>query len=472
MNNIEGPIIAKFGGTSVATKDAILTIVEIVRYSLQRRPVLVVSAISGITDALLALSQIPKTQIKSHIGSIRQIHQSLVNSLFSDREIKSTVMNYVDEQLRKVEEVVRRGNLTPSDMDELVSFGEIISSYIIAQALQANGINAEQVIANRIIVTDDNFMQAEFLSEETERNARSILRPLLQRGTVPIITGFIGSTIEGQTTTLGRGGSDYSASIIGYCLGAKEVQIWTDVDGIYTADPKTILSARLIPEISYREASEMATFGAKVLHPRTIKPAIQKNIPVRILNTFHSDGSGTLITANNATEGLKAVSFTRKTTLINIYSVDMLLARGFLARIFEIFANRNISIDLVSVSEVSVSVTLDNVGQLNEAVKELERFCTVSVNSNFGIISLVGEKINTAQHLIKDVAELFHQYSIPIRMISLGASDTNISLVLDTDQVEEAVRLIHDKILIRMSKNIDSSQIGLQTNFAHAMEVT
>lgn len=472
MNNIESPIVAKFGGTSVATKDAILTIVEIVRRSLASRPVLVVSAISGITDALLALSQVPKARIKVSIGSIRQIHINLVNDLFSDLEIRSEVMNYVDEQLKKVEEVVQRDNLTPPDMDELVSFGEIISSYIITQVLQANGINAEQVISSRIIVTDDNFMQAEFLPEETERNARTILRPILQRGIVPVITGFIGSTRDGQTTTLGRGGSDYSASIIGYCLGAKEVQIWTDVDGIYTADPKTVLSAQLIPEISYREASEMATFGAKVLHPRTIKPAIQKNISVRILNTFNPDGPGTLITANTGTEGLKAISFMRKTTLINIYSVDMLLARGFLARIFEIFANRNISIDLVSVSEVSVSVTLDSFGQLNEAIKDLERFCTVSVNSNFGIISLVGEKITTAQHLIRDVSELFHQNSIPIRMISLGASDTNISLVLDTDQIEDAVRLIHDKILIRVSNNIYAHQIELQPNFVHAMEVT
>lgn len=472
MNNIESPIVAKFGGTSVATKDAILTIVEIVRCSLARRPVLVVSAISGITDALLALSQVPKARIKVSIGSIRQIHINLVDDLFSDLEIRSEVMNYVDEQLKKVEEVVQRDNLTPPDMDELVSFGEIISSYIITQVLQANGIDAEQVISSRIIVTDDNFMQAEFLPEETERNARTILRPILQRGIVPVITGFIGSTRDGQTTTLGRGGSDYSASIIGYCLGAKEVQIWTDVDGIYTADPKTVLSAQLIPEISYREASEMATFGAKVLHPRTIKPAIQKNIPVRILNTFNPDGPGTLITVNTGTEGLKAISFMRKTTLINIYSVDMLLARGFLARIFEIFANRNISIDLVSVSEVSVSVTLDSFGQLNEAIKDLERFCTVSVNSNFGIISLVGEKITTAQRLIRDVSELFHQNSIPIRMISLGASDTNISLVLDTDQIEDAVRLIHDKILIRVSNNIDAYQIELQPNFIHAVEVT
>lgn len=455
MNNIENPIIAKFGGTSVATEDAILTIIDVVRRSLRERPVLVVSALSGVTDALLTLSRVPKLRIKRQIESIRQIHQSLVNNLFSDRKIRSEVMNYVDEQLSKVEAVARRSTLTPSDMDELVSFGEIISSYIIAHALQVNGINAEQMIASRIIVTDDNFMKAEFLPEETELNAKTILRPLLERGIVPVVTGFIGRTKSGQTTTLGRGGSDYSASIIGYCLEAKEVQIWTDVDGIFTADPKTVLSARLIPEISYREASEMATFGAKVLHPRTIKPAIQKNIPVRILNTFNPDGSGTLITANTGNEGLKAISFMKKTTLVNIYSVDMLLARGFLARIFEIFARRNISIDLVSVSEVSVSVTLDNIGQLNEAVRDLEDFCTISVNSSFGIISLIGEKINTAQYLIRDVSELFHQNNIPIRMISFGASDTNISLVLDAGRVEEAVRLIHDKILVRVSNNME-----------------
>ena len=469
MNDIEGPIVAKFGGTSVATKDTILTILEIVRHSLVRRPVLVVSALSGITDALLALSRVQKKQVKRNIRSISEIHQVLINDLFSDREIRSEVINYVNEQLRKVEEIAREVNSTPANIDELVSFGEIISSYIISRFLQANGIKSRQVVATELIVTDDNFQQAEFLPRETEKRVNRVLKPLISRGIVPIITGFIGSTRSGQTTTLGRGGSDYSASIVGYCLEAKEVQIWTDVDGIYTSDPRVVPSAQLIPEISYREASEMATFGAKVLHSRTIKPAIQKNIPVRILNTFNPNGSGTLITANIGTEGLKVVSFIRKTTLVNIYSVDMLLARGFLARIFEIFANRNSSVDLVSVSEVSVSVTLDNVGQLNKAVKELEEFCTVSINSNLGIISLIGERVATTQHLIRDVSVLFHEHNILIRMISLGASDTNISLVLDADQIEKAVRLIHDQILIR--SNNHSPQFEPQANFAQVLEV-
>lgn len=286
MNNIEGSIVAKFGGTSVASKKAILTIVEIVRNNLNRRPVLVVSAVRGVTDALL----------KRQIDLVREIHQRLIADIFPSGEIRTAVMNYVDHRLREAEAIVQRKTLTSADMDELVSFGEIISSYIVSQALRIAGMPSEQVIASRLIVTDDNFMQAEFLPEETKIKVRNILTPIVERRIVPVVTGFIGSTRDGRTTTLGRGGSDYSAAIIGYSLEASEIQIWTDVDGVFTADPRMVKNARFLPVISYEQAFLLAESGAKVLHPKTMGPALKGNIPIRVLNTFNISNSGTLVT--------------------------------------------------------------------------------------------------------------------------------------------------------------------------------
>jgi len=266
---------------------------------------------------------------------------------------------------------------------------------------------------------------------------------------VPVVTGFIGKTKDGRTATLGRGGSDYSASIIGYALKSKEIQIWTDVDGIYTSDPRVVKNAKLLPQVSYREASEMAAFGAKVLHPRTIRPAIEKNIPVRILNTFHPEARGTLVSPRPIKKGLKVIAFKRKVTLITIYSAAMLFSRGFLARVFEIFAEQNISVDLVSVSEVSVSVTLDNNENLGRALSELEKISRITVHRDgFGVISLIGEEVVSARNLLNDVSALFNN-KIPIRMISMGASDINISLVLPAEKVVRAVQLIHNKILLK-----------------------
>lgn len=285
MNDIERPIVAKFGGTSVASKEAILTVVEIVR-CLIRRPVLVVSAVSGITDALL----------KRQIELVRTVHERLVNELFPDIGTRLEIIDYVNQQLKIIGEISKKANLSPAETDRLVSFGEIISSYIISKVLQAHGIASEQVIATKMIVTDDNFTKAEFLLQETQENVRNILRPLIEKGIVPVVTGFIGSTRNGKVTTLGRGGSDYSASIIGFCLKASEIQIWTDVDGVYTANPRIVKNAQLLPVVSYEQALLLAESGAKVLHPKTMGPALKGDIPIRVLNTFNIQNSGTLVT--------------------------------------------------------------------------------------------------------------------------------------------------------------------------------
>jgi aspartate kinase len=448
MNHTTKPIVIKFGGTSVSSQKTLSTIVEIASRYRSENPVLVVSAVSGVTDSLLTCAKMPSSEIDAHINTILEKHEKLAEAVLLSQEKRAEVITYVKEQLAIVKKIVETQSFSPKQMDKLASFGEIMSSFLITKVLQQASLEAQQVISSQLIITDDNFMNAEFFPAETEKQVKKILAPLLKKNIIPVVTGFIGATKKGEVTTLGRSGSDYSASIVAYSLNARELQIWTDVDGVYSADPRVVKNARLIPTMSYSEAAEMALFGAKVLHPRTIHPAVKKEIPVRVLNTFHPTASGTLIKSEPAEAGLKGISFKRKTTLVNIYSTSMLLVPGFLARVFAIFAKNAISIDLVAVSEVSVSLTLDNTTHLHKATKELEKFCNVTVSEEFGMISLIGEKLVSMQHLLKEVAQLFYAHDIEIRMVSMGASDINISLIINSEEIEKAAQLVHDKVLL------------------------
>lgn len=444
---IEKPIIAKFGGSSVATAERILTIAEIIKEYHDNRPVVVVSALSGITDKLLALVKLPKSKIDSHLSEIRQIHLVLIKKLFTTSR-RGEVIKYLNERITELRTLLysRRNGLM--FQDKIASFGEIISSFLVSHALRQQGIDARQVIATECITTTNVFGSADFIPDLTEKKVKKTIKPLLSEGVIPVVTGFLGSTADNKVTTLGRGGSDYTASILGFCLNAKEVQIWTDVDGVFTADPKIVENARLITQISYKEASEMATFGAKVLHPRTIRPAISRNIPVRVLNTFNPQSQGTLITHELiGKKGIKAVASKSKTTLINIYSTDMLFSKGYLAKVFDIFAKEDISIDLVSVSEVSVSITLDENLKISHAISKLKEFAEVTYSADVGTVSLIGEDVIESSHVLTEVSDLFHQNKISIKMISFGASNVNISFVVDKENVEKAVRLVHAQIL-------------------------
>jgi aspartate kinase len=458
-------IVAKFGGTSVSTRERILTIWEIVRNTLDSKPVIVVSALSGVTDLLLSISISPYSKAEEIIQKINVLHRNLAEELFRDSVVRENVFSYIDNRLNEVRNIAKKGNFDKAFLDKLVSNGEILSSFIIANALKNMGIEAEQVIATKLIVTDDNFGSAEFIEDTTKRNTKKILLPMIKKGIVPVVTGFIGKTVSGKTTTLGRGGSDYSASIIGFCLDAKEIQIWTDVDGIHSADPRLVENTKILKTVSYREASELATFGAKVLHPRTIRPAVKNGIPVRILNSFNIKNPGSLIVDSpEYSNPITAISSKNKITLVNIYSTDMLLQKGFLARVFQIFANKNISIDLVSVSEVSVSLTLDNDEHLGEVLAELSKFASVTTTKNLGIVSLVGEGIVTSSSIIKLVFDILDKEKILVKMVSLGATNINVSLVIQQDQVEHAVKALHNQLLLKLFNN----QYGLQriSNFA------
>lgn len=446
-NRLPKTTILKFGGTSVSSHDSVNAIVRIVKRILHKRPVLVISALSGVTEALLSLPRDAKL-LHRNIRSIRETHAKLTREIFRGGPARDEVIDYVDEQLEKAAKVAVKEKFTPEDKDELVSFGEIMSSFIVSRALRLNGIKAEQVVATSVIVTDDSFTHAEFLPKETRKKTRKVLAPLIALKKVPVITGFLGSTRNGRTTTLGRGGSDYSASIIGRSLDSREIQIWTDVDGIFTADPRVVRNAEAVKKMCYREASEMAAFGAKVLHPRTARPAIEKNIPMRVLNTFNPKVEGTLVGPHSPSVGLKAIAFKRKVVLVNIYSGAMLFSRGFLARVFEMFAHRNISVDLVSVSEVSVTVTLDNSNHLSDVIAQLRKFSKVSVDEGgFGVVALIGEKISRTPNLMRDVFSLLQKDRTTLKMISMGASDINVSLVIPSSRIVRTVKAIHNHFI-------------------------
>lgn len=432
-------IIAKFGGTSVSSKERILTLCNIVKNELSRQPVVVVSALAGVTDLLLS---------GGSIWEIRKLHKDLIKSLWNKKELQKELLEFIDSQLEKVAKL-RNQEPDKVSLDKLASYGEIMSSYIVTQALISQGIKAVQVIATDLIITDNNFGSSEFLVKPSQRKIKKILGPIIKLQAIPVVTGFIGSTKQGQVTTLGRGGSDYTASIIGFCLKVSEIQIWTDVDGIFTSDPRLVENARSLPAVSFKEASELAAFGARVLHPRSIRPAISAGIPVKVLNTFNPQNPGTLIKETNEQPGkIKAVSFKRQISLVNLYATEMLLQKGFLARIFKIFADHNLSVDLVSVSEVSISVSLDNKDNLENVLKELSKFANVTVNEDVGIVSLIGEGIASDTKTIRRVFDILDKEKILARMVSLSAANINISIVVDSSLVEDAVKALHNKLLI------------------------
>lgn len=439
-------IIAKFGGTSVSTAKNLQTIVGIVKKSHVKGVVLVVSAIRGVTDLLLSYPVASVTERKKIFEQIEKLHRNLIHDYWLGVAMPDIEM-YLRKCLGEINIAVQKEKNTKALSDRIVSYGEILSSFIVTKVLQSAGIASQQVIATDCIVTNENFMNAEFLPKETLQHTKRGILPLLQKSIVPVVTGFIGRTKKGDTTTLGRGGSDYSAAILGYALDADEIQIWTDVDGIFTTDPRMVKNALLLKNVSFREASELAAFGAKVLHPRTIKPAITKGIPVRVLNTLNPASSGTVIT-HQKQKRIAAIAAKQKITLVTIYSMDMLQSYGFLEKVFAIFAKNNISIDLVSVSEVSVSVTLDNDEHIVKAVDELKTFTSVKVSTGHGIVSLIGEGIVSLHHIFGTIFSLLEKANIIVRMISLGASDINISIVIATEDIDRAVNLLHKKIVL------------------------
>jgi aspartate kinase len=330
-------------------------------------------------------------------------------------------------------------------LDAVASIGELLSSRLVAIALEEAGVPAAWIDARRAIVTDDDHTRAAPLMRETTTVLRALVMPLVEEGRVPVLGGFIGATRDGITTTLGRGGSDYSGAIVGAGIDAREIQIWTDVDGMLTADPRIVPNPRLVPQLSFAEASELAYFGAKVLHPSTILPAVERSIPVRILNSRRPDGSGTLIMAQRSENGtpVTALACKRDLTVVDITSSRMFMAYGFLRRLFEVFERFRTAVDVVTTSEVSVSVTVDDRRHLDAITEALSEFADVSVEAEMALLCAVGDRLRADPSVAARVLRVLEE--VPLRMVSQAAARRNITVVLRQSDLATAMKRLHEE---------------------------
>lgn len=445
-------IVMKFGGTSLEGATAFQSAARIVAGRIERRPVVVVSAMARFTDALIA--SVPEAANTSAAAALATLdkhferHLRVIDALLSTeadrlRQLVAQTRNEISELLSRALTEIQERKQRKALEDAVASNGERLSAALLAAVLLENNYSACAVDARRCVITDDEFGCAAPLMTETFSNTQAQLRPLLEKECVPVLGGFIGSTATGQTTTLGRGGSDYTAAIVGAALDSEEIQIWTDVPGVLTADPRIAPKARTVPRLSFAEASELAYFGARVLHPKTLHPAVERDIPVRICNSRAPDGRSTVVVGESETSPLTVKAIAHKTgvTTVQITSARMLGAYGFLRAIFEIFDKYRTAVDVVTTSEVSVSLSLDDTTALPAIVTELEKLGTVSIEEERAILCIVGEGLRSTPGI---AARIFSTISdINVSLISQGASRINLTFAVEEARAREAVMRLH-----------------------------
>ena len=441
-------LVMKFGGTSVRDTEAVRRVIEVV--GRETRPKLVVvSALAGVTDALLDVSRLAGEgrgeEARGGVRALRRRHESMA-ALVGRAERRAELLAALDRLFDDLEAVVHAlsvvGEVSPRSQDAILSFGELASSRIVSAALDDAGA-ARWVDAREVLVTDAQYGAAQPDTEATEARLRRLVRPRLDEASVAVVGGFVGATAGGVTTTLGRGGSDYSAALFGAGLGAEEIQIWTDVDGMLTADPRVVAAPRVVPRLSFDEASELAYFGAKVLHPSTILPAVRRDIPVRILNSHRPEAPGTRITSapDQVAAGPVAIACKRGLVRIDIVSTRMLMAFGFLRRVFEVFERFRTPVDVVTTSEVSVSVTIDDRRALDAIVSELAAFAEVTVEDGVAIVCAVGESLRADPGLAARV--LGSLEGLPLLMVSQAGCRKNVTAVVREGDVTAAMERLH-----------------------------
>jgi aspartate kinase len=444
-------IVMKFGGTSLENAEAMKRAVDIVARERERAPLVVLSAIAGATDTLLRLAD---TALSGNTRAAQEVlteltsrHRWILFDLGLPREQQRDLAEAIARQAEELENFVRGvvllRELSPRTRDSFACHGERLSSLLFSAAAEARGLPVALVDAREVVVTDATFGKARPDLELLTLHAQEKLGSMLAGGRIPITQGFVGATRDGTATTLGRGGSDYTAALLGRALSAEEIQIWTDVDGMLTADHRLVPEGMKIRELSFAEAAELAYFGAKVLHPSTIEPAMARDIPVRILNSRRPASPGTTITAASRKTGVavKSIAAKKGITVVHVHSLRMLMAHGFLRAIFEVFDRHQTPVDLVATSEVSVSLTVERVEALPPIVEELSRFSQVTVESGNAIVCLVGEEIRSTAGI---AARAFGALpGINVRLISQGASEINLSFVIREEDVAEAVRSLH-----------------------------
>jgi aspartate kinase len=459
-------VVMKFGGTSVEDAAAILRTAQIVagRVAKGLQPVVVVSAMAKVTDLLLsaaataakgdratALAITERLRIR-HADTATQLafgpklHEDPLAATRPDEALSATHA-WMDAEFDGLDEVLRGlavvGELTPRIGDMIVSYGERLSSKMITESFVRRGVNAVHVDARQSIVTDAQYGKAIPQDSLIEQRLKQNIVPMLAEGRVPVMGGFIGSTEQGVTTTLGRGGSDFTAALVGGGIDAGAIEIWTDVNGIMTADPRVCPDALRVKTISFEEAAELAYFGAKVLHPATILPAVRKNIPVWVLNSKNPENGGTKITAlaTHCRSPFKSIAAKKRLTIMDVVASRMLLSHGYLRAIFEVFDKHKCPVDMVSTSEVSVSLSLDSNEKLPAIAADLSKLADVKYEGRKALICMVGEDIRGQNGIAARVFQTIRH--VNLRMISQGASEINMSFMVEEDDADEAVRSLH-----------------------------
>lgn len=443
----------KFGGTSVGDIAAFERVVNVVSSQTGKGPVVVVSAMTKVTDALLAAFEAAKNGEPAKAFELLEPHFArhvdvVKHFISKGSETFDTELKFAKEELKDLFIRVSRRSLPLSMLkDAIVSYGEQLSSRLLAEVLKANGIRARQFDSRRLVVTDDEFGAAQPFFDDTRELLQLELLPSLDADEVPVMGGFIAGNRAGETTTLGRGGSDYTAAIVAAAIGSSELQIWTDVTGVMTCDPRICSDARTIPVLSYEEAAELSYFGAKVLHPKTIKPAVDHGIPVRVCNTFEPDSVGTMVlsSSDETPNRIKSIAQKKGITVLRITSARMLGSYGFMSAVFQIFERYRTVIDVISTSEVSIALTLDNTAELEKIVEDLKRLGEVEVEGGFAVICIVGEGLRSTSGM---ASKIFSTISdINISLVSHGASSVNLTFVVKEEFSVDVIRSLHEKLL-------------------------
>ncbi len=445
----------KFGGTSIADAAAIKRTISIITKKMRSKPVVVVSACSGITNLLHQLVDFTEQGDKEHseqiISSIKDRHKDTVDGLASMVDPKRPTPDTTDinqkidnlcNSLWTLSKAHMGGQIPDADKAYMISMGEYLSSNIVCFMMNAFGLKTAWIDARHFMITSRNYLCATADIPEVTKRANSIIDKAFKNADAVITQGFMGVTIEGDPTIMGRGSSDYSASLLGMVLDADRIEIWTDVDGICTADPNIVPEAKGIGKLSYEEAAELARFGAKVLHPLSIEPAAGKNIPLYVLNSMNPDGEGTVVMNSQCIfDGVKSISYNENIRVINIYSPKMINTTGSLTRIFSIFEKHGVSVDMISTSEASVSVTVDAKAPIDPVVAELSKIGNITVDRDKSQVSIIGKNIIGVKGAVAAVFEAVSDSKI--YMMSQGSSFLNLSIVVDRPEMMTVIRNLH-----------------------------
>ncbi len=444
-------IVLKFGGTSVGTGAAITRAAEIIGSRHARRPVVVVSAMAGVTDRLLDAARLAgEGDLRTALTiahELREAHEAAVAEAVSRPGPRSQAAEAVGTHFAGLEVMLEALTLLREDgaraEDAIVSHGETCSAEIVTRALEAHGLPGVYVDARQVMITDATHGRAVPDRTLLAERARAHLGAAIQKGSIPVMQGFVGATLKGTPTTLGRGGSDYTAALLGAALGAEEVEIWTDVDGLMTADPRVVPDARTLPEASYDEAAELAYFGAKVLHPATIVPLVERGIPVWIKNTLRPEGAGTRVVARatRSDHTVKSIAWKRGVTILNLRAPRMLGTHGFLKAMFDVFEKHGAAVDVVTTSEVSVSVSLENGSPDPALLADLGTLGELTASRDRTILCVVGEGLRDTPGVPARILQALARY--PVEMISLGASKINLTCVVPDAHADDAARGLH-----------------------------